>query len=191
MFRCSNPGTRHRPPLSFAAPPYLEFLLLDFPVCPSCLSKRLLIRFGYKLPPVDDLLLGRIVRFFHSFHSRQSLREVAFCFVSVHNGACTCWNSQPEEGSLMKKRCALALVWLALALGATGARQKQAEPLLPYTAVHDPQFIPASSANFLHDPDRVIGVMAGTVAKAYPAAILSQHGLVEDQSPSGPIAVTW
>ena len=37
----------------------------------------------------------------------------------------------------------------------------------------------------------VIGVMEGTVAKAYPAAILSQHGLVEDQSPSGPIAVTW
>src|SRR5256884_7262402 len=89
-------------PLSFPAPHYLEFLLLDFPVCPSCLSKRLLTRFGYKLPPVDDLLFGRIVRFFHSFHSRQSLREVAFCFVSVHNGACTCWNSQPEEGSLMR-----------------------------------------------------------------------------------------
>src|SRR5437870_4382000 len=65
-------------PLSFPAPPYLEFLLLDFPVCPSCLSKRLLTRFGYKLPPVDDLLFGRIVRFFHSFHSRQSLREVRF-----------------------------------------------------------------------------------------------------------------
>jgi hypothetical protein len=43
----------------------------------------------------------------------------------------------------------------------------------------------------LHDPDRVIGLTSGTVAKAYPAAILSQHGLVEDQSPSGPIAVTW
>lgn len=102
-----------------------------------------------------------------------------------------CGNSQTEHDSLMKKRCALALVWLALGLGATGAAQKQAEPRLPYTAVHDPQFIPAPSANFLHDPDRVIGVMAGTVAKAYPAAILSQHGLVEDRSPSGAIAVTW
>lgn len=69
--------------------------------------------------------------------------------------------------------------------------QKKPEVRLPYTAVHDPQFISASDATFLHDPDRVIGVMAGTVAKAYPAAILSQHGLVEDQSPSGPIAVTW
>jgi len=56
---------------------------------------------------------------------------------------------------------------------------------------HDPQFIPASSATFLHDPDRVIGVVSGQVAKAYPAAILSQRGLVEDQSPSGPIAITW
>jgi hypothetical protein len=69
--------------------------------------------------------------------------------------------------------------------------QKKSEVHLPYTAVHDPQFISVSDATFLHDPDRVIGVMAGTVAKAYPAAILSQHGLVEDQSPSGPIAVTW
>ena len=71
------------------------------------------------------------------------------------------------------------------------AAEKQAAPRLPYTAVHDPQFISASEATFLHDPDRVIGVMVGAVAKAYPAAILSQHGLVEDQSPSGPIAVTW
>ncbi len=85
----------------------------------------------------------------------------------------------------------LATASLALTFCATYAAQKQAAPSLPYTAVHDPQFIPASSANFLHDPDRVIGLLAGTVAKAYPAAILSQHGLVEDQSPSGPIAITW
>ena len=80
---------------------------------------------------------------------------------------------------------------VALALGGTLGAQKRAEPSLPYTAIHDPQFISASSATFLHDPDRVIGIMAGSVAKAYPAAILSQHGLVEDQSPSGPIAITW
>lgn len=85
----------------------------------------------------------------------------------------------------------LAATSIVLTLGAMHAAQKQATPNLPYTAVHDPQFLPASSATFLHDPDRVIGLMAGAVAKAYPAAILSQHGLVEDQSPSGPIAVTW
>lgn len=80
---------------------------------------------------------------------------------------------------------------LLIALGAATAGQKQAEARLPYTAIHDPQFIPAASATFLHDPDRVIGVVSGRAAKAYPAAILSQHGLVEDQSPSGPIAITW
>lgn len=62
---------------------------------------------------------------------------------------------------------------------------------LPYKAVHNPQFLPAHSARFLHDGDRVIGVAVGKTAKAYPAAILAQHGLVEDSSPDGPIAITW
>ena len=44
---------------------------------------------------------------------------------------------------------------------------------------------------FMNDEDRVIGLMAGKTAKAFPAGILSQHGLVEDQSPKGPIAITW
>jgi hypothetical protein len=149
------------------------------------------IRFGYKLPPFEDFLPRQIVRSFHSFHSHQNLREVAFCFFGVHNGASMRWDSQAEEGRLVRKLCALAVALVALALGATVAAQKRAEPSLPYTAIHDPQFISASSATFLHDPDRVIGIMAGSVAKAYPAAILSQHGLVEDQSPSGPIAITW
>ena len=62
---------------------------------------------------------------------------------------------------------------------------------LPYAAVHDPQFISAAAATFMSDEDRVIGVMSGKTAKAYPAGILSQHGLVEDRSPNGPIAITW
>lgn len=62
---------------------------------------------------------------------------------------------------------------------------------LPYAAVHNPQFISPSEATFINPDDRVIGLMSGNAAKAYPAAILSQHGLVEDESPSGPIAVTW
>jgi len=69
--------------------------------------------------------------------------------------------------------------------------QTAAPPSLPYTAVHDPQFIGAAEATFMHDDDRVIGLMVGKTAKAYPAGILSQHGLVEDQSPQGPIAITW
>jgi hypothetical protein len=62
---------------------------------------------------------------------------------------------------------------------------------LPYAAVHNPEFISASAATFMNADDRVIGLMSGKTAKAYPAGILAQHGLVEDDSPRGPIAVTW
>jgi hypothetical protein len=69
--------------------------------------------------------------------------------------------------------------------------QEAAPANLPYAAVHNPEFIPVAAATFMNPEDRVIGVMDGTVAKAFPAGILAQHGLVEDKSPSGPIAVTW
>jgi len=62
---------------------------------------------------------------------------------------------------------------------------------LPYVAVHNPEFISAPEATFMNADDRVIGLMSGKTAKAYPAGILAQHGLVEDDLPSGPIAVTW
>ena len=79
----------------------------------------------------------------------------------------------------------------ALASAQTASAPSSPQRNLPYAAIHDPQFIPASQAAFMHADDRLIGVVAGKVAKAYPAAILSQHGLVEDQSPDGPIAITW
>jgi hypothetical protein len=84
--------------------------------------------------------------------------------------------------------CAMLAMMCACAVdSAAAAPQKR----LPYVAIHDPVFIPAAAASFLHDDDRVIGVAEGKSAKAYPAAILAQHGLVEDESPDGPIAVTW
>lgn len=91
------------------------------------------------------------------------------------------------------RRRAIIGWFVAAAFGGCGAAafQTSAGPRLPYAAVHDPRFIEPSKAGFLHDEDRVIGLVAGRTAKAYPAAILSQHGLVEDRTPSGPIAVTW
>ena len=88
---------------------------------------------------------------------------------------------------MRNRRFTLSVAAATILAGGLAAGQSK----LPYTAVHDPEFISASSATFLGDEDRVIGLMSGTTAKAYPAAILSQHGLVEDKSPSGPIAVTW
>lgn len=92
-----------------------------------------------------------------------------------------------------------ALLFLAaafpagVAIGATRtpASARIAPQRLPYAAIHDPQFAPAAQATWVADDDRVIGLMSGATAKAYPAGILAQHGLVEDKSPSGPIAVTW
>lgn len=62
---------------------------------------------------------------------------------------------------------------------------------LPYVTIDHPQFIPASQATYLHPNDLLIGVTHGKIAKAYPAAILAQHGVVQDRMPDGPIAVTW
>jgi len=62
---------------------------------------------------------------------------------------------------------------------------------LPYKTVDHPEFVPASQASFAGDSDRMIGLMDGKVAKAYLAADLAQHGVVQDRLSSGPIAVTW
>jgi hypothetical protein len=77
------------------------------------------------------------------------------------------------------------LLVLFIVLGTGAAAQKQAQERLPYTAIHDPQFIPASSATFLHDPDRVIGIVSGPAAKAYPAAILLE------ETDTGPRTRVW
>jgi Protein of unknown function (DUF3179) len=91
----------------------------------------------------------------------------------------------------MTRTFVLTSVVAAFVAGVHGAGGQAAPERLPYAAVHDPQFVSAADATFMRDDDRLIGVTSAKDAKAYPAAILSQHGLVEDRSPSGPIAVTW
>ena len=78
-----------------------------------------------------------------------------------------------------------------LTAGGCFAFQTPAKPNLPYKAIENPEFIPASEVTFMTDRDRLIGVMDGKIAKAYPAGILAQHGLVQDKLTGGPIAVTW
>jgi hypothetical protein len=82
-------------------------------------------------------------------------------------------------------------VILLLAANSTFAFQATAKPNLPYKAIENPEFIPAKAAKFMSDRDRMIGVVDGRIAKAYPAGILAQHGLVHDNLSDGPIAVTW
>ena len=87
---------------------------------------------------------------------------------------------------------ALMLFGALVPFGSTIAFAQDPKPQnLPYVAVHNPEFVRAAAATFMNADDRVIGLMSGKTAKAYPAGILAQHGLVQDDSPSGPIAVTW
>lgn len=90
----------------------------------------------------------------------------------------------------MRRSYASGIAAALLTAGACFAFQTQKKSL-PYVAIEHPEFIPASQAAFMSDRDRLIGVTDGKIAKAYPAGILAQHGLVEDQLAAGPIAVTW
>lgn len=89
--------------------------------------------------------------------------------------------------------CIRNVIILAAVLAVSGSAlgQQKAPQMLPYTTIDHPQFVPASQASFLGDTDLVIGVSGGGATKAYPAADLAQHGVVQDQMPDGPIAVTW
>ena len=76
-------------------------------------------------------------------------------------------------------------VWILVSQGT------QPPGMMPYVAVHQPEFVTASEATFLRDDDILLGVASRSVAKAYPAADLAQHGAVSDTVPDGPISVTW
>ena len=90
----------------------------------------------------------------------------------------------------MKERISVVLVLVAGIAAPIRAQTPPATPM-PYTAVHQPEFVAASEATFLQDDDIMLGVVSGKVAKAFPAADLSQHGAVFDKLPDGPISVTW
>jgi hypothetical protein len=80
-------------------------------------------------------------------------------------------------------------VWILVCLPGLAAQAPPA--MMPYVAVHEPEFVKAADATFLQDDDILLGVASGTVAKAYPAADLAQHGAVADRVPDGAISVTW
>ena len=58
-------------------------------------------------------------------------------------------------------------------------------------AISDPKMIDADEASYLEESDRVIGVVDGDQAKAYPLAILNYHEIVNDKLNSRPIAITY
>jgi quercetin dioxygenase-like cupin family protein len=99
---------------------------------------------------------------------------------------------QATEAGLPVSKIVMLSLLAGIAMPALAQTQPQTPPgMMPYTAILDPQFVSAANADFLHDDDIVIGVARGSVAKAFPAADLAQHGSVNDQMPDGPIEATW
>ena len=58
-------------------------------------------------------------------------------------------------------------------------------------AITDPVMLPAVEATYLEDDDRIIGVVQGGAAKAYPLRILTYHEIVNDQIGDAAVAVTY
>jgi quercetin dioxygenase-like cupin family protein len=109
-----------------------------------------------------------------------------------------CWGqililslSQESRSDPECERTINMLLFILLTLIASAPAQTPAPGMMPYTAIHKPEFVAASEATFLRDDDILLGVASGKVAKAFPAADLTQHGAVSDQLPDGPISVTW
>ena len=58
-------------------------------------------------------------------------------------------------------------------------------------AILSPTFMSAPDATFLRDSDRVLGLTAGTEAKAYPVKILNWHEIVNDTIGGKAVVVTY
>ncbi|NKB81753.1 MAG: DUF3179 domain-containing protein [Nitrospirales bacterium] len=58
-------------------------------------------------------------------------------------------------------------------------------------AILNPAFVSASDAGFLDVQDRVLGVVEGDEAKAYPIKILNWHEIVNDRLGGKPVLVTY
>lgn len=58
-------------------------------------------------------------------------------------------------------------------------------------AIDRPRFVTANRATFVSDDEPVIGISAGTEARAYPTWLLNAHEIVNDRLGEEPIAVTW
>lgn len=58
-------------------------------------------------------------------------------------------------------------------------------------ALTHPKFVPAGAAAFMSDDDRVLGIVIGKEARAYPLRILNWHEVVNDNVGQRPVAITY
>jgi hypothetical protein len=74
-----------------------------------------------------------------------------------------------------------------------GRPQQQEGPQTPMAEriIRHPDFVPASQAGFLESRDRIVGVAANGIAKAYWAPMAVWHHLIEDRLGETRVLVTW
>jgi hypothetical protein len=90
----------------------------------------------------------------------------------------------------------LRLLWLMLLLPTSlFTQQSPSGPVIPTTGEFDPmrepRFATVAQADFLKDSDRVMGVSANGVSKAYRTDIIAYHHIIHDQLGKMPILATW
>jgi hypothetical protein len=94
----------------------------------------------------------------------------------------------------MKKHTIVAAFAICLPFMAGAAAAQVAErpqSLGPFERLRTPRFVSAAEATFMKDDDRVMGVSADGIAKAYLVPVVAWHHIVFDQLRTGPILVTW
>ncbi len=91
----------------------------------------------------------------------------------------------------------LALAALLVPAGAAGQKQEhlpdpivQVVPRDAIPAIHNPRFLPAGKAS-LAPGEKVLGIVIGNEAHAYPLIDLDRHEVVDDTVGGQPIAATW
>jgi uncharacterized protein DUF3179 len=82
-------------------------------------------------------------------------------------------------------------MFLALALAAPLGAQPPQRGGPGFLPLREPHFVPAAQVEFLKNDDRVVGVSANGIAKAYPVPVAAWHHIIHDQLSDMPILVTW
>lgn len=71
------------------------------------------------------------------------------------------------------------------------AIEKGGPPRDGIAAIDSPVFVSAEAADFLDDDDRVLGIVIGGTARAYPVRILNRHEVVNDRVREQPVIITY
>lgn len=85
---------------------------------------------------------------------------------------------------------ATALLWPASAVAQAQDPIVQLLERDAIPAIHDPRFVPSDQATLRPD-EKVLGLVVGGEARAYPLIDMDRHEIVDDVVGGTPVAATW